>query len=471
MSSTTCRAFAAWLASGFPCPCRNAREPSRLPFAASPKTNGTTWGKSSRARKRTRGVVRPAALHPRTCPAGPVDHPAKEWGFYIREVELWGLPDDGTAAPASGTIVVGSSPGAKSVAAAYDLKLHLEQMTGQTWPISSRESPKSGRCLLVGPEAARPAGEDVPQGPWPTSEEILLKSKGDWLIVAGNDAGGYQGTAFAATLLLEKLGCGWYGPDPLWQVIPRTGYLEFPSLNIRQRPSLAFRQMWYSPGQLPVRWLQGGPTIAAGHAHDAICPPAEYFQTHPEYFALIGGRRKGEGEWQLCTSHADVVCITAEKARAWFAQSPGNAAFSLSNNDCGGFCECPECARTGATLAAHVNLCECRSAGDPSNAPGPKGVFSRLLVHVWAPPAGARAEPGVIVMVVNQACHAHALDDPACEANAGWCRNLKVDAPPVPKWRSMSGTSRAVLPLRENGLRGSAGTRPHATCAIGRGTA
>jgi hypothetical protein len=52
----------------------------------------------------------------------------KEWGFYIREVELWGLPDDGAAAPASGTIVVGNSPGAKSVAAAYDLKLHLEGM-------------------------------------------------------------------------------------------------------------------------------------------------------------------------------------------------------------------------------------------------------------------------------------------------------------------------------------------------------
>ena len=274
----------------------------------------------------------------------------KEWGFYIREVELWGLPDDGAAAPASGTIVVGNSPGAKSVAAAYDLKLHLERMTGQTWPIVQGSPPQSGRCLLVGPEAARPAGEDVPQGPWPTSEEIQLKSKGDWLIVAGNDAGDYQGTAFAATLLLEKLGCGWYGPDPLWQVIPRHKDLEFPSLNICQRPSLAFRQMWYSPGQLPMRWLQGGPTIAAGHAHDAICPPAEYFQTHPEYFALVGGRRKGEGEWQLCTSHADVIRITAEKARAWFAQSPGNAAFSLSNNDCGGFCECPECARTGVTL-------------------------------------------------------------------------------------------------------------------------
>ena len=34
----------------------------------------------------------------------------KEWGFYIREIELWGLPDDGAAAPASGTISWGIHP-------------------------------------------------------------------------------------------------------------------------------------------------------------------------------------------------------------------------------------------------------------------------------------------------------------------------------------------------------------------------
>ena len=57
--------------------------------------------------------------------------------------------------------------------------------------------------------------------------------------------------------------------------------------------------------------------------------------------------------------------------------------------------------------------------------PGRKVCFLAYWYTFGAPPAGARAEPGVIVMVVNQACHAHALDDPACEANAGWCRNFE----------------------------------------------
>lgn len=351
----------------------------------------------------------------------------KEWGFYIREVELWGLPDEGATGKATGTIVVGNQPATKSVAAAYDLKYHLQRMIGSTWSIVQRKPPAKGNCLLVGSEIAKAVGETVPQGPWPTPEEVLLKTKGRLLVVAGNDAGRYQGTAFAATLLLEKLGCGWFGPDPLWQIVPRLVELEWPKLNLRQRPGVAWRSLWYAPGPLSSRWFQGGPVLSSGHAHDAILPPAEHFQSHPEYYALIDGKRTAQGEWQLCTSNPDVIRITIEKARNWFDQSPENMAFSLSNNDCGGFCQCSECAKTGTILGARMLVYASTVQREISKTHAGRHVcFLAYWYTVGAPPAGTRAEPGVIVMMVNQACHAHALEDVNCPPNVNWCRNFEA---------------------------------------------
>ena len=56
--------------------------------------------------------------------------------------------------------------------------------------------------------------------------------------------------------------------------------------------------------------------------------------------------------------------------------------------------------------------------------------------YTFAAPRTAheKAESNVMVMVVNQGCHAHALQDPACPANVGWSQNSTKNGPPqVPR--------------------------------------
>ncbi len=71
---------------------------------------------------------------------------------------------------------------------------------------------------------------------------------------------------------------------------------------------------------------------------------------HPEYFALVGGRRDstpedfdGKHGRQPCTTNPDVIGIVAEHCSRFFREHPDYEAFSISLNDGRGFCECDRC--------------------------------------------------------------------------------------------------------------------------------
>lgn len=328
-------------------------------------------------------------------------------------------------------IVIAKDASAKVVAAASDLQTVLRQMSGAEIPIQTDEKDWDGALILLGKNRLTDELDvRIPTG-YPQNEGFVLRAYpgsggcAARIVLAGNDEGTFQGTAFAVTAFLERLGCGWYGLDEVWHVIPRKPTIAVPPLNVRSEPAFLSRSVWRVGGELRARWRLGGAPLACGHAHSSLFPPAEYFDEHPEFYPLIDGKRTLEGGWQLCTTNPEVIRLTAEKARHVFDNSEDAIMLSLSTNDCGGFCECDDCLAAGETPGARMLTYANAVAGELRQTHPDKYVAFLAYWYTLKAPSKMQSEPSVIVIVVNEGCHAHALDNPNCPKNQGWCENFR----------------------------------------------
>jgi hypothetical protein len=76
------------------------------------------------------------------------------------------------------------------------------------------------------------------------------------------------------------------------------------------------------------------------HTFEKLVPRAKYFETHPEYFSLINGKRMHD---QLCLSNEDVFKIVVERLKEEMKKQPSAKVWSVSQNDNFSYCSCPEC--------------------------------------------------------------------------------------------------------------------------------
>ncbi|MGC9317685.1 MAG: DUF4838 domain-containing protein [Armatimonadota bacterium] len=362
------------------------------------------------------------------------------WGWYVKEVKFWGVradepgPDspvplltDGRrlviareGRPAASIIVAAGAP-PEIVSSARFLQTTIHRMTGATLPMRDDSRDWEGGHILVGPsrlnELRVQQGLDAPQ-------RYRLEVEGDSMSLAGNDAGPLHGTRNAVFALLWELGCGWFGPDELYHVIPETDELSIAPMTRDEQPDFDFRRVWNVFPEADGAWRLGGPRVNSGHAYSRIIPPDEYFEQHPEYFALVDGERRAERA-QICFANPDVQRITVEKARRYFDENPDALTFSLSANDCGGFCQCAQCAEMGENPGARSLAFANIVARQLAETHPDKMVCFLAYWYTSAAPSEMQAEPNVMVMVVNQACHAHAVDDPTCPHNVGWRENFE----------------------------------------------
>lgn len=123
-----------------------------------------------------------------------------------------------------------------------------------------------------------------------SNERVILKRDGDRLALLGNDDNHFTGTQFAVTMLFERLGCGWFGPDPLWHEIPKKKDLSIGYLDIDHTPAFISRysNVLYHNPDVGARWYLGGVKRMIGHRLTSLAPRDEYFESHPEWFCQVG---------------------------------------------------------------------------------------------------------------------------------------------------------------------------------------
>jgi len=259
--------------------------------------------------------------------------------------------------PAACTIVLpaGATPAQKY--AAEELQRFTEQMTGVKLPVVTDDQPLPSQAVLLGLTRYTEAVSGAPVDLKPLGDDgFTFKTAGAHLCIIGS---GLRGTLYGVYELLEKYGgCRWYSS---WHSrIPQREKWELPELHETQTPAFAVREpFWFdmfkpdfaarnkTNGNRPALQEKHGGHIRFGsgmfvHTFLYLCPPDQYFETHPEYFSLVKGQRLREHS-QLCLTNPDVLRIVTQATLERIRKDPTAKIFSVSQNDWRNPCECPDC--------------------------------------------------------------------------------------------------------------------------------
>ena len=243
-----------------------------------------------------------------------------------------------------------------------------------------------GNQLLIQGGRVTPEGSGTPEAPGEPGEEPGEPGKG---VLYG-----------VYTLLETYFGCRKLDGGPAW--VPRRATVEVPaSLDLQEIPPLVYRESFY-PAAMDNEYLDWHKLHRFedlwglwGHSFFALVPPADHFDAHPEYYALVDGRRQPT---QLCLSNPDVVALVARNLRERMAAAPDATYWSIAPMDGGGFCTCDDCRRADAeaggpqgSLIRFVNRIATQM---------PDKKFTTLAYMDTAdPPRHTRPAPNVYIML------------------------------------------------------------------------
>jgi hypothetical protein len=255
----------------------------------------------------------------------------------------------------SAQIVTPPSPTELEAFAAGELSRYMERISGARLPIVKEgERTRLPYSFFVGntQAAARPGvkATDETMG----RDGLALNSIAGGVIVLGrNDLG----TVFAVYELLERcFDVRWFMPGETGEYVPHRNTLRMGEIHLTLRPS--FRIRWVGTGEWALRQRMNVYVTAGGkdvgvrwkwgfHTFNTLIPPEKYYADHPEYFALVEGKRsvtdsRTHGN-QLCTSNPDLIRELSKNLKAVLDAEPDIEIVALSPNDGGGFCECARC--------------------------------------------------------------------------------------------------------------------------------
>jgi Domain of unknown function (DUF4838) len=151
--------------------------------------------------------------------------------------------------------------------------------------------------------------------------------------------------------LLERyMGCSKLAGEPA--SVPANSTVKIPnSVRLLTEPPFIYRQAYY-PASNDAEYLEWHGLHQFedlwglwGHSYDKLVPAKQYFAAHPEYYALVRGKRDPV---QLCLSNEDVFNIVVAELKKRMARNPDAIYWSVSQNDAPEYCHCAKCAAADA---------------------------------------------------------------------------------------------------------------------------
>ncbi len=262
------------------------------------------------------------------------------------------------------SIVVARDASTSERTAAAELSDCLFQMSGARLPVVEEGSGK-GPAIHVG-YTARTAAVSGQAKPEENDESFTYRSAGRDLLIWG---GAGRGTMYGVFSFLEKeLGVRWYAPG--FTRIPQRGAWSFRKLRGSGKPALLHRQtnyyavekdpVWNAHNLLNSLWSPvsneyGGISSYWGaHTMGRFVPENEFFDSHPEYFSMIDGKRVRGA--QRCLSNPDVLKICTERLIQTIGEHPDSWVYSLSQNDNRRPCTCDRCRELEDRYGGHSGI-------------------------------------------------------------------------------------------------------------------
>jgi hypothetical protein len=178
--------------------------------------------------------------------------------------------------------------------------------------------------ILIGEYADEVFGKPDKKYPFAQGFRITVGEKGVGLAGESDLA-----TSYAIYTFLHNLGCRWYFPSELGEVLPSTKTLAVPEQNVVTGPYTVYRGLWYCDNDFARRNRMGGAELAAGHALE-FTVPKELRKTNPEIRAMIGGKPHDHFvKW----THPLVAESIANAHLEALKKDPTTFSFSLSPDD------------------------------------------------------------------------------------------------------------------------------------------
>jgi len=174
----------------------------------------------------------------------------------------------------------------------------------------------------------------------------------------------------------------------------------------------------------------GGKTFALFvHSFNRLVDPELYFDSHPEYFSMVDGKRIKENS-QLCLTNPEVLAIAIESVKEQLRAHPEATLISVSQNDWYNPCECPACAKLDAENGSHAGslLYFVNAVAEAIEEEYPHVVVETLAYqYTRKPPKVIKPRHNVCVRLCSiECCFGHPLE--SCSHIASFANNKKTTA-------------------------------------------
>lgn len=218
-----------------------------------------------------------------------------------------------------------------------DLALYLGKMSGAKIEIVTTEPAAGDKRvpILIGSLAQTKFGAPKKKVPYKQGYRLVVSPKGVGLIGESHLA-----TSYAIFEVLDRLGCRWYLPSEMGEVIPHKKTVALPTMDESLAPGTLYRGIWYSDDAFRRRNRMGGLLLSAGHAleiSDYITK--EQITAHPDWQGLVDGKRTTH---RFCWANSEAASAVADGIIKALDASP-TPTVSLSPDDGASFCECEKC--------------------------------------------------------------------------------------------------------------------------------
>jgi len=404
---------------------------------------------------------------------------------------------------AKAVIVVGKDAEAPEVFAAEELAKYIEKMSGIKLPIAKdNEAVTNENLIFIGTlKSNDKIQEIVKKGEIKTDkldkekDSFIIKSVDNKLVLLG---GNPRSALYSVYAFLERFGCLW--PAPGADFVPAVKDISIQSLDIAEKADLDYR-VCFGGGIESVDWVDwlaknrvnwimysfsvassfcGNPSwdawkknnIAAELAKRGIkidfgvdyavtyfLPPSKYYKEHPEYYALMDGKRIKD---QVCVSNPDVIRLEAENIIEFLKNNPEVGMIDLCPGDGYDWCDCEQCvkldlpiiksrAKQRVTSNSYMHFINGVSRRVNDVLPDIKFGSEAYAMYAEAPRMTLKdRNPNLMSMFCFYTrCPSHAICDQDCAQNRFFHSEIE-------KWAQWYGDKKRVIPLDlDCGLNGS----------------
>lgn len=361
----------------------------------------------------------------------------------ISEDEWASLPADGPYLSEYNRIICSGKATKSEIYAAQEFQRIFKEFTGKELVIDTTNNQK-GNVILIGAEATVAAdlsAETEKMG----EEGFNINIAKDKIAIYG---GRPRGTLYGVYEFFEQY-CGVRYLTYDHTFYPEEGkdkHFRIKGRNYSYVPPFAFRWSYYGEtnqnpafaAQLHTNTIAGAEEFGGitgfklvGHNVARLVPPSTYGKEHPEYYALVNGKRVLEmhgGGPQLCMTNPEVLEIVVKATLDAIEKNPNVKNFNVAHQDNGSYCTCDSCAaidlheesHAGATLSFVNAVAERIEKKHPEILIG-----TYAYQYTRKPPKTIRAHDNVLIQLCSiECCVFHAIDDPSCTLNQEFCNDM-----------------------------------------------